>query len=397
VTVVTSDRIIDSDTHVIESPDTWTSRLPKKWGDQVMHHAYDREREIDIWKIGDQQVQFGWANAYYGAKGATRRARHFPPTRAEVHPACYDAKERAKIMDQWGIESAVLFPNATGFSLEPFLKHRNSEIAAAHISAYNDFLVEEWVGVAPGRFIPMAAVTYWDVPGAVKEIERIADMGFGGIVTTGMPQAHGQPFLRDGHWDPMWTAAQEAGLPIAFHVGNGDVSTHKPADLVSAESDEITMARVSTNIYFDNACQTTDLLLSGVLVRFPRLKFVISESGIGWVPFVLENCDSRFKKRRIMELDGMLPSELFRRQISVNFFFEHLDPFYVDRIGADTILFQTDFPHPNGFYEDGSEDFVNEALEPAVGAVDQATRRKVLWENSAKLFGNALKQQGVEL
>lgn len=393
IDAATTERILDSDTHVIEKPDTWTSRLPKKWGDQVMHLVYDADRGMDIWRIGDKQVAFGWPNAYYRADCPTPKECRYPPTQAQVHPACYDAKARVELMDQWGIEAMVLFPNSTGFSLEPFLEHPDPEIAFAHISAYNDFLIEDWVNVAPGRFIPMAAVSYWDVPRAVKEIERIAGGGFGGLVTTGAPHLHGQPFLRDPHWDPMWAAAQAAGLPIAFHVGNGDTSVHKPAALLSQESNDIMETRISTSIYLDNARQTTDLLLSGILVRFPELQFIISESGIGWVPFVLENCDHRFKKQRVDEFGGMLPSELFRRQVSVNFFFERLTPWHVERIGVDRILFQTDLPHPTGFYFTGSEDFVNDALEPAVSELDPVTRRKVLWDNGERLFGAALARQ----
>jgi predicted TIM-barrel fold metal-dependent hydrolase len=390
-----SEKVFDSDTHVVEKPDTWTSRLPKKWGDQVMHMVYDAERGFDIWRVGDRQVAFGWPNAYYGADCPTPKERRFPPTQAQVHPACYDAKARVELMDRWGIEAAVLFPNSTGFSMEPFLTHRDPEIACAHISAYNDFLFEEWIGIAPGRFVPMAAVAYWDVERSVEEIDRIAGRGFGGVVTTGAPQLHGQPFLNDRHWDPIWAAAQGARLPIAFHVGNGDPDSHTPPELVSMESNDILETRVSTSIYLDNARQTTDLLLSGVLVRFPELQFLISESGVGWVPFVLENCDHRFKRQRVDEFGGLLPSDLFRRQVSVNFFFEQLTPWHMDKIGAERVLFQTDLPHPTGFYWSGTDDFANEALEPAVRLLSADDRRKVLWENSARLFGPALSQQGV--
>jgi predicted TIM-barrel fold metal-dependent hydrolase len=393
VVVEPKEMILDSDTHCIEKPDTWTSRLPKKWGDQVMHMVYDKDRELDIWKVGDNQVAFGWPNAYYMADCPTEQARRYPPTQAQVHPACYDAKARVEVMDRWGVESMVLFPNSTGFSLEPFMTHPDADIANAHITAYNDFLIEEWVDVAPGRFLPMAAVAYWDIPAAVKEIERIATMGFGGITTTGAPQLHGQPYLREDYWDPMWSAAQAAGLPVAFHVGNGDNSTHLPEALVSMESSDIMETRVSTSIYLDNARQTVDLLLSGILVKFPDLKFIISESGVGWVPFILENCDHRFKKQRVQEFGGLLPSDLFKRQISVNFFFEQLTPWHIDRIGAESILFQTDLPHPTGFYWTGSDDFVNDALEPAVGLLDEESRRKVLWENGERLFRRAFAQQ----
>jgi predicted TIM-barrel fold metal-dependent hydrolase len=290
----TTHRILDSDTHVIEKRDTWTSRLPKEWGDQVMHMVYDEGEQREVWKVGDEIVARGWANAFYGTTGESHEDRRYPRTQEDVHPSCYDAHERAKLMDSWGVTAAALYPNATGFSLEPFLTHPEPEIANAHISAYNDFLLEEWVAEEPGRFVPMACVAYWNLDAAVAEIERIAGKGFGGVVTTGAPQLHDQPYLREPHWDRLWTAAQAAELPIAFHVGNGDPGSHKRP----GEDYETMETRISTAIYLDNAMQMTDLLLSGILARFPKLDFVISESGMGWVPFVLASLDQRFKREK---------------------------------------------------------------------------------------------------
>src|ERR1700722_2449781 len=127
-----TERVFDSDTHCIEKPDTWTSRLPKAWGDDVMHLVYDPVQEAEIWRIGDKQVAKGWANAFYGNKGKTKNERRYPATQADVHPACYEPTERIKLMDRWGVETAVLYPNATGFSLDPFLEHPDQEVSAAH-------------------------------------------------------------------------------------------------------------------------------------------------------------------------------------------------------------------------------------------------------------------------
>jgi predicted TIM-barrel fold metal-dependent hydrolase len=393
-------RIIDSDTHVIEKRDTWESRLPRAWGDNVMHMVYDERRGMDIWVIGDRQVAFGWPQAHYGARYDSPKLRRYPQTQEFVHPACYDAGERVKVMDRWGIESAVLFPNSTGFSLERYMARPDPEIAVAHVSAYNDFLVEEWVSAAPGRFIPMATIPFWNLERAVREVERIADKGFGGVTTTGAPQIHGQPYMSDRHWDPLWSVLQDAGLAVAFHIGNADPGAlEMPMELRSQEPDEVMEARETTRMYMSSASQTVDLLLSGVLPRFPGLRFLISESGLGWVPFVLENCDHRFKNQGfdLSYFGGMLPSELFRRQISVNCFFERVTQWHLDRIGIDNIMFETDLPHPAGFYFTGSDDFQNDGLEPVLGQLTPEQRHQILWKNPARMFAKALEQQGVNL
>jgi predicted TIM-barrel fold metal-dependent hydrolase len=385
-------RIIDTDTHVIEAPDLWTARLPESWGDRRLHIEWDPGRSMEMWCIGDRRVKPAWSGAAYG-----RRTDGFedpPATRGHAHPATWDIGERVKLMDRWGIEMAVLYPNVAGFTFDPFVDYPDPEISAAHVSAYNDWLLE-WIRYAPGRFIPMMAVAYWDMPRATAEVERLTGSGFGGIVTTGAPHQHDLPPLRHPHWDPLWSACQDAGLTVSFHVANGDISLEMQPDRLALEGDDIKEARVSTALYLENAKQTTDLLLSGVLARFPELRFAIVESGMGWVPFVLENVDQRFKRNRVNrqhpEFGDLLPSDLFRRQVFVNFWFEELRDFHVERVGLENLLFETDFPHNTGIYNEHFED----TLQVAFRSQPDEVRRTILWDNPARLYGHALAAQGV--
>ena len=347
-----------------------------------------------MWCIGDRRVKSAWSGSSYG-----RRTDGFEdpaPTRDETHPATWNVHERVKLMDEWGIEMAVLYPNVAGFTFDPFVDYPDPEISAAHVSAYNDWQLE-WVQSEPGRFIPMMAMTYWDIPRAVAEIERLANGGFGGIVTTGAPHQHGLPPLRHTHWNPLWQACQDAGLTVSFHVANGDVSLELQPDRVALEGEDIKEARVSTAMYLENAKQATDLLLSGVLARYPGVNFAIVESGMGWVPFVLENVDQRFKRNRVdrqhPEFGDLLPSDLFRRQVFVNFWFEELHDFHIEKVGIENLLFETDFPHNTGIYNERFED----TLDVAFRNQPEDVRQTILWENPARVYGNALAAQNVSL
>jgi predicted TIM-barrel fold metal-dependent hydrolase len=143
--------------------------------------------------------------------------------------------------------------------------------------------------------------------------------------------------LRDRHWDPYWAT---------------------PFDM-----------------YVDNAIQCMDILLSGVLARFPKLKFIVSESGAGWV---------------------RLPSEFYHRQIFVNSFFERLTDWTIEHVGKHNIMFQTDIPHPPAWYSGGSTDFKNDAVEFAVCALNAEDRHRVLWQNAADLYKDCLEEQGAQ-
>jgi predicted TIM-barrel fold metal-dependent hydrolase len=373
--------IIDTDTHITEPADLWTSRLPAAWGDLVMHVRWDEARKAEVWCIGDRVVTKAWAGCMFGWDQPFPSA---PPTLADAHPATYDVKARLRAMDECGVTVSVLYPNIAGLLFDPFVTLSDGEIAAAHVSAYNDFQLD-WVSAAPDRFLPMAAMPYWDVPRAVKEVERVAAAGFRGIVTTGSPQSHGQPYLGDRHWDPLWQACTDAGIAVSFHAANGDMSEHLAPARMMLDGPAVTVTRVSTAAFLDNGQQVTDLLCCGVLARFPELNFVSVESGLGWVPFVLESCDYHFKKSRVdrehPEFGDLLPSDLFHRQVYVNFWFEKLEPWHVEAVGADNILFETDFPHPTCLYGDEIT-----AVHQVLQNQPEDVREKILWRNAARLY-----------
>jgi len=101
-------------------------------------------------------------------------------------------------------------------------------------------------------------------------------------------------FLSDPHWDPLWATAQDRELPISFHIGSGDFEKDFSPERIRSQGFPTAYARVSANLFLGNGFHLTELLLSGVLARFPDLQVVSVESGIGWVPFMLEALDHQF-------------------------------------------------------------------------------------------------------
>jgi len=138
-------------------------------------------------------------------------------------------------------------------------------------------------------------------------------------------------------------------------------------------------------MFLKNGLQVADLLTSGVLPRFPDLRFVSVESGIGWIPFVLEATDHGYLAGRIdrtCEWD-LLPSEYFRRQVYACYWFETVAPArLLEDIPVDRILFETDFPHPTCLYGN-----VREQIDASLAAASPEARRRILWSNAAELYG----------
>ncbi len=374
--------VIDADTHITEPGDLWTSRLPARYKDQAPHLVRDPETGIETWRIGDSQgflpVGFtavaGWPETFPAA----------PRNMDEVPKAAYDASARLEYMDRVGIWAMALYPNVGGFGSQAFLSLKDPGLMLACVRAYNDFLID-WVSVDPRRFIPILATPFWDVEASVAEIERCAKTGHKGVLFTGEPQSHGMPILGSHHWDPLWAAAQSCDLPVSFHIGAGTFDDGYTPERIKTTGMGRTNGFSAVSLFLDNGKQLTDLLFSGVLPRFPELKFLSVESGIGFIPFVLEACDYTFEYGDVRASNPefeLKPSEYFARQVYGCYIFEEFAPReLMDVIGVDNILFETDYPHPVCLYDN-----VREKIDAALGGATPEAQRKVLFENAAKLY-----------
>jgi predicted TIM-barrel fold metal-dependent hydrolase len=373
--------IIDADAHLTEPPDVWTSRVAAKHVEHVpqVHRTAAGEDEWFLegepfYKIGATATA-GWDEPF----------PNWPKTYDDCHPASYDAEARLAYMDEVGLWAQVLYPNVAGFGSQRFLRLKDDELKLVCVRAYNDFL-RDWASADPDRLITVMTTPFWDLDAAVAEIERCAGTGHRGLLFTGEPWRFGLPHLGDPHWDRLWAAATDAGMPVHLHLGSGDTTTSFTPERVAAHGTAATYSYASTELFLKNGLQVADLLGSGVLPRFPDLKVVSVESGIGWIPFVLEAVDHSYlegRRDRTSQWE-LLPSEYFARQVYACYWFETVAPRrLLDEIPVDNVLFETDFPHPTCLYGET----VHEKIEAGLGEAPPEVRRKFLWDNAAKLYG----------
>jgi uncharacterized protein len=376
--------VIDADSHLTEPRDLFTSRISSKWGDLVPHVRLTPEQidgawEEDSWYIGDKKIAPAWSSA---AVGHEFEWPNYPKTEDGVIREAMDAAARVAYLDSVGVAAQVLYPNVAGFGGQRFLDLNEPELQLLCIRAYNDFLLE-WVSYAPERFIPVAALPFWNIPEAVQEIERVAPLGMKGILFAGAPHELGQKYLADRHWDPIWAAAQAHDLPVSFHLGSGDM--RKSMRRAGIESRSGSLCRVPTDLFMGLGSQLNDLLFCGVLPRFPNLKFIMVESCVGQIPFILESADYHFSRsnlRKEWDFYQLKPSEYFARQVYGTFWFEDVDDRIIEQIGVHNVMFETDFPHPTSLRS-------NEVTD-AVGRIERSlkpeTARRVLHDNAAELY-----------
>jgi predicted TIM-barrel fold metal-dependent hydrolase len=343
----------------------------------------DPETGDQIWNIDGQR---GMVVGITAVAGWHEPYPAHPKGYADAIPGAYDARARLEYMDDLGIWAQVLYPNVGGFGSQVFLKVPEADLKLACVRAYNDFLAE-WSKADSRRLIPIAATPFWDVKATAAEVERCARLGHRGVLFTGEPHVFGLPRLYDHYWDPLWSAASDAGLPISFHIGSSDLGDELTPEQTKAEGVAINSARVGAKLFLANGGHILDLLFSGVLERYPELRFVSVESGAGWVPFVLQSADYQFERMAVRKERPDLklrPSEYFRRQVYACCWFEHVPSEHVvQSLGADRIMFETDFPHPTSIY--GPD--VPATIRSSLGHLPADVQRRILWSNCQELYG----------
>ena len=380
-------KVIDTDTHVIEPYDLWTSRISvAKFGDKVPHVKWDEENQEDAWFFGPNRTG--------AAAGAAMAGWHeYPPQRpkslSDVDKALYEAAPRLKKMDEYGIYAEILYPNVAGFGAGRYLALEDPELMLACVTAYNDWLTE-WSSADPKRLIPQMALPFWDVEATVKEMQRCARMGHKGLVMCGEPEHFGLNKLTDPHWDPLWAAAQDMGLPVNFHIGTGDMwyfTMMHPSVKKHAQ-----FASMGALFSIDNGKIISQLTCGGVCHRFPNLNFVSVESGVGWLPYLLAGLDYQWKNCGADKENPdykLLPSEFFKRQIYGCFWFEKetLKP-AIDILGADNILYETDFPHPTSMSPGPATSAVapSQYMEEVFADVPRDQVEKIVYGNAARIY-----------
>ena len=290
-------------------------------------------------------------------------------------------------MDENGIWAQVVYPNVLGFAgqgrgqsgasapIDPELRLISTQI-------YNDAMAE-MQAEANDRLLPMALLPWWDIDLAVQEVERCAAMGMRGVNINSDPQLHGMQDLSGDYWNPLWELCCDKNLPVNFHIGASDstYSWYGEAPWPSLNtSKKLTIG--STMLFISNAKVLSNLIVSGLLERFPKLKFVSVESGLGWIPFILEGLDYALRENGHAGTANlsMSPLEYFRRQIYACFWFEGRDLAQsIRQLGADNCMFETDFPHPTCLHPRPLE-------HKGLAGLTVEERRKVLSTNAAKVY-----------
>jgi predicted TIM-barrel fold metal-dependent hydrolase len=375
-------RMISADDHLdlqYLPRDLWTSRLPAAFRDRAPH--VEEKNGAALWVCEGQT----WG----------RCAGAPVPRRPKPNPTAFDrvgideserrpARPQLRLadMDRDGVEAQVIYGPITSVSIA------DPELRVACHRAYNDWLAD-FCAAAPQRLLGVAMLPPEDPAAAADEVVRIARAGR--LRQANLQIAWVKPRLHDPVWEPLWRAFEETGLILSFHVvvfGGGGSQLGVSAPEAGKPASTFAATKLFMGQFLD---PFVDLFAWGILERHPKLRLVMSEAGVGWLPWIVQELDQRFA--RLYEAKDYWagrggiplttrPSELFRRQVWASFQVDPVALTLLDFYGEGRLLWASDYPHPDGTWPRSRE-----AIDAQMAALAPAVRRQLTRENAAALYG----------
>ena len=347
------------DMHTLPS-DLWTARLPARYQDhapRVVEVNGGKQWQIDGAALGPSG-SLGWLDGKAAGPDDDGRRPSTPSLRLED-------------MDLDGVHTHVMYGPLRWPIPDPDLKF-------AVLAAYNDWAAE-FNAASPERLCALGYLPSHDGEAAANELRRLASMGVRGALLNFFDWVRTDPFdhayVRG--WAPLWEAADETGIPVSVHLGGG------------TERLRVELGSWVTSAY-TSICQMqmdealTIMVFSGALAENPGFNLVLGESGIGWLPYVVQRMDQVQEKHGFRVNDFKLqekPSDLFRRQVYATFEDDWVGVKMLDDIGAGNVMWASDYPHGDGVFPHSREAVAE--LEAIVGP---ETARKVTRDNAARLY-----------
>jgi predicted TIM-barrel fold metal-dependent hydrolase len=334
-----TDLAFSADSHVVEDPSLWDGLVP-----------------ADFW--------------------GPARGKNFHQRAGGIDPVA-----RVEEMAVDGVGGEVLYPSLglKLFALE------DAELQRRCFRRYNDWLAG-FCATAPDKLLGVALIPTFDIDIAVAEFERTQGLGLRGALVWQTPHPD-LPFM-SRHYDPLWAAIEAYGDPLSVHILTGHNYSAQMGTPAPAGADPLVTAieahRGSVGLKLLAVTDALmELMFSGVFDRFPRLRLIVVENEIGWLPFVLDQWDyyvDRFSEQRPLPISKK-PSAYFGDQLFATFFRDPVGSQLLSWWGQDGCLWSNDYPHANSTWPE-SQQWIAEHL----GHLPAPVVRRLVRDNTLGLY-----------
>jgi predicted TIM-barrel fold metal-dependent hydrolase len=329
--------LFSADSHVIEDPQLWKKRLPR-----AFQHNAPVFPELQV--------------------GGQFQAR----------PGGHDPEARVFEMAEDGVSGEVLYPS---FCLDLY-GLTDAPLQEACFRVYNDWIIE-YCAAAPERLFGIGNLACFNIANAVAELERCKKAGLCGAMVWQAPPADFA--FHSDHYDRLWAAAQDLEMPISLHILTGEpyaFPRKSPPRIAHIYLPYVVSDKL---LYASNAL--SGLIAGGALERFPRLKFVLVENEISWLPFVLSQFDKYWSRGNLQSQMKLNPGEYFDRQIYATFFNDPPSKMLLGQWGTHNIMWSNDYPHPNSTWPNSRAIIARD-----LGHLPADTKQRLLSKNVQELY-----------
>ena len=359
-------KVISADSHVQEDARLYQERVPKKFRHRVPHIE-----EVDggtYWITEGKKPRRIDVSAQVETREDQQREFRADPQGGR------NIERRIEDMRRDGVDAEVIYANE---SLMLFMSP-DPEYQMTLARAYNDWAIEIFGGHL-NKFAPVAALPVADIESSVKEVARIAKLGYRSCKIPISVKAH--PYNLP-MYEPLWSAFEDNGLVLAFHAFTSDEDLY-PEDWGEKDGYGGALDFMAMRMA-DGMGPVSQLISGGVLQRHPKLNFVVVECGAGWLAWLLYVLDEQNEKKHmwIHPRLEMRPSEFFKRQGHVTFGDDPVALKTIEFTGADGLLWGSDYPHDEGTFPHSQE-----VIERTFAGVSESDKRKIVCGNAERLYG----------
>ena len=367
-------KIIDAELHVMEPVDLWQRYIDPEFKSRAPYRMNQGKWDIRTVVEGEvmaSMTDYNWP-AMSEAEDSALGERY-----AEEIAVNFDPASQVRAMDKEGLDLAVLYPTSGMYITAK--NGMDPRFAEAACRAYNNWLYDYIQEADPKRMFGAAALSPHDVETAIAEARRaVKDLGFKAVFLR--PNMYNNRPWHDSHYDLLWETVQDLNVPVGFHETTG---SRMPATGADRFPDDLGIAHIATHSV-EQMMACMDIIMGGVMERFPRLQFGFLEGQCGWLPFWLDRMDDHYEWRHPygeMQHLKIKPSEYFQRQgyaaVECD---EEFVSHVVEAIGDERLVTTSDYPHGDAKYPESIDRFFKLPLS-------EASKKKILWDNPARLYG----------
>ena len=369
--------LVSVDDHVVEPPDLFEGRLSGEYAERAPK-LIRKDSGIDVWSFEGAELPNIGLNAVAGRP--PEEYAMDPTSFEDMRSGCYNIHDRVKDMNANGVLGSMCFPSFPQFCGQLFARtaQHDAEFAAALVRAYNDWHIESWCGSYPGRFIPLSIPMMWNPELMAEEVRRVADKGCHAITFSENPVHLGHPSIHSDYWDPFFAAAQECDTVVCVHIGSSSKMVITAPDAPM----DVLITLTPLNIVQAAA----DFVWSPVPKKFPRLKYALSEGGIGWIPYFRERIDYTYERHRFwtgQDMGDRRPTQVFDEQVVCCWIDDPVGVEMRNKMNIDMITWECDYPHSDSTWPQSPEQFMKQMQ--AANCTDEEIQ-KISHANAMRLF-----------